>query len=200
MRSGGGGMSGGPGGAMDPSAGGVPGGGGGAGGGGMGGGGGMSGDMGGGPEAMERPQVAVRWESGEPFRQASLKAQSPHAKQVEEWSKEFYVVSASGMSMMRGGRRGAGPDQRTQPDPARMEQMQQRMKDATLLKRKGKDPLAPARVELLREPEGMTMVFRGPEPIDAADRELSFETAFGPMQVKSKFNLKDMIYNGKLAL
>jgi hypothetical protein len=103
--------------------------------------------------------------------------------------------------MMRGGRRG-GQDQRPQADPARMEQMQQRMKDATLLKRKGKDPIAPARVELLAGPEGMTMVFLFPrsEAIDADDKEVTLETAFGPMHVKSKFNLKDMIYNGKLAL
>ena len=168
----------------------------------MGGGGGMGGDMGGGPEAMERPQVVVRWESADPFRQASLRAQNSHAKQIEEWSKEFYVVSVSGMSMMRGGGREAGPDQRPQPDPARMEQMQQRMKDATLLKRKSRKIRSHRHVWNSAGGEGMTMVFLFPrsDAIDADDKEVTLETAFGPMQVKAKFNLKDMVYNGKLAL
>ena len=50
--------------------------------------------------------------------------------------------------------------------------------------------------------EGMTLLFLFPRAADitAEDKDVSFETAVGQMSVKTKFNLKDMMYDGKLAL
>ena len=53
--------------------------------------------------AWTLPKITVRWESAEPIRSAQMKAENPAAQKIEEWSKEFYVISTSGM-----GRRG-GP-------------------------------------------------------------------------------------------
>jgi hypothetical protein len=36
--------------------------------------------------------------------------------------------------------------------------------------------------------------------IEADDKEVTFETAMGPLGIKCKFVLKEMIYQGKLAL
>jgi hypothetical protein len=70
------------------------------------------------------------------------------------------------------------------------------------LKRKGKDPVSPARMAMTQGDEGMTVLFLFPRTaeITADDKDVSFETAAGPMAIKAKFNLKDMVYDGKLAL
>jgi hypothetical protein len=206
-RGGGGGMGGMGGGGM--GAGGGMGGGGGAGmgGRGIGGGGeegigGGGGGMGGGGGApVEVPKMTVRWESAIPVREAAVKTEAA-AKDVDQWSKEFYVITVGGGRISMGGAGGRRGGERPQPDPARMQQMQDRFKEATTLKRKGKDPIQPARVERLQTPEGSIMAFLFPrsEAIDLDDKEVTFETAIGPMEVKSKFNLKDMVYKGKLSL
>jgi hypothetical protein len=205
----GGGM-GGPGGGMGGRGGGMGGPGGGAmggPGGGMGGpGGGMGapgGGMGGPGGGMEPPKIIVRWESAEPVREALKRVESPAAGQLAEWAKDHYVISTSGMSMMRPAGPGpGGPDGRPQPDAGRMEQMQQRMREATSLKVKGKDPIAPVRIETIETGGGMLTVFLFPRgaAITPADKEVTFETALGPMAIKSKFNLKDMQYQGRPAL
>jgi hypothetical protein len=204
-RGGGGGMGRGGGGGMG-GGGGIGGGGGdatseGAGGGGFGrGGGGTEGPGGGG--GIQAPHVVVRWESAHPMQEALTKAESRHMKAVAEWSKEYYVITASGVPMMGGGRRGGGAAPGDPPDQGRLQQMQQRLQQVTVLKRKGKDPVAPVRMAMSQGEEGMTLLFLFPRAaeITADDKDVSFETAVGPMSFKTKFNLKDMVYDGKLAL
>ena len=187
---------------------------GGGGGGGMGGGRSRDGGppMGGGepngPGGMaQQRKVMVRWESAAALQAAPAKENDELHAKVATWSKEFYVVTASGMGGMGGGRGGFGgasPDS-PQADPERMAQMrtqvQERLKTATLLKRKGKDPIYPARIERLQTPDGPMTVFLFPrDPITAEDKEVQFETAMGPMEVRTRFVLKDMAYQGKLEL
>ena len=77
------------------------------------------------------------------------------------------------------------------------------MKEATKLERKGKDPISPVKVEM-KEIENARVTWfyfeGGGQPIDAQDKEVTFTTRMGPMQIKAKFSLKDMSYQGKLAL
>lgn len=158
-------------------------------GGGMGG-GGMRGGAGGGGGMGDRggvPKFVVRWERAAPVRDTAAKTEDPDASRIAELAQEYYVVSVSGNRMTGGA-------------PARMQQMQERMAQAITLKRKGKDPIAPTKVGMLRAEKGMLTVFlfRRSQAISAEDVE--FETSMGPMKVKSKFALKDMQYQGKLAL
>jgi len=147
---------------------------------------------------------------------------------VAEWSKEFYVVSVSGMRAMGGGagsmggggdrqpregggappeggqRRGGqqgGPGQAVDPQQ-RMAQMRDRMKESTTLKVNGKGAIPPARIEMLRTSDGQVTVFLFPRvnSMQVADKELLFETAMGPMEVKAKFALREMAVKGKLEL
>ena len=43
--------------------------------------------------------MTVRWESAEPVREAAAKTESSSAKQVADWSKDFYVITVSGSPM-----------------------------------------------------------------------------------------------------
>jgi hypothetical protein len=108
--------------------------------------------------------------------------------------------------MMGGGmgrrQQGEAQGQRPEPDSQRMAEMQARMKAATALKIKGKVPIAPERIGQAQSAQGPMTLFLFPRtaPISAEDKEISFETSMGPMNVKTKFNLKDMQYEGKLSL
>lgn len=86
-------------------------------------------------------------------------------------------------------------------DPGRLSQMQNRLKTATVLRCKGKEPIYPTRIERLQTPEGLMTVFLFPrDPITLEDKEVQFETAMGPMEIRTRFVLKDMSYQGKLEL
>lgn len=170
------------------------------GGGAMGGGGGMEGG-----ERPEAPKFVVRWESSAAVREAALKIEDPASGRISEWAGEYYVVSVTGNRMMTGpsgpgGQRGAGS---APPDRAQqMQEMQQRLMQATTLRMKGKEPMPPAKVEMMRGQNGIRTVFLFPrtQAISAEDKEVEFETSMGPMKIKSKFALKDMNYQGQLAL
>ena len=186
-------------------------GGGGGGGGGMGrGGGGMGGwmegmgggGMGGGGAAPSMPPVTVRWDSSGPLRELVARAGArEYSEMLNTRSKEFYVIAAVGYPMMN--RRVPGS---TQPDPERVQQMAQQMANrvaqGTVLKRKGKEPLKPAKVERMESPAGTILLFMFPrtDPIDMDDKEVQFESKMGNMEIKTKFALKEMMYRGKLDL
>lgn len=194
----GGGGAGRPGGGA-PGGGGVGGPSGGVGGPGGGGIGGPGGGGIGGPGDMEAPKMLVRWESAVPVREASAKMEDMHGSKLIDLAKEYYVISTSGAAMMGGGRRGQDIPERPQPDFSRMEQ---RMIEATSLKIKGQDSIAPAKVEVLQSGAGTMTLFLFPRTraINPQDKEVIFETSMGPMVIKTKFALKDMMYEGQLAL
>lgn len=180
----GGGMDGGRGGGM----GGPPGGG-------MGGppaGGGMGGPPGGmdGPGGGGGPQLhaIVRWESALPIRLA--------LKKEDALSRDQYLITVTGFPET--GRR--PQDGGSQPVSA---QAQNRMKEGARLERKGKDPIPAASAEMAETgaSRAMQFLFRaGADPIEAQDKEVQFVASVGPMQIRAKFALQEMVYEGKLEL
>jgi|SRR5579863_3961286 len=200
---GGQGGMGGPGGGYPGGGGGYPGGGGGMGGpriGGMGipgvGGGGYPGGgrgrRGGGPS--ESFKGIVRWESAKPILDA-LKA--PLA---EEFANH-YVISVSGFPLS-GGRRRRSQDENDSDAPQSSEAMLDQIKSLTYLQPKGRDGAQPG-VAQQQPSSGSTVLFGFSKEILALrpeDKEVTFSTKLGRMNVKTKFNLKDMMYHGELAL
>ncbi len=205
--SGGGGRKGGGGGGGGMGGGGAMGGdmGGGGGGGGRGGGGGGGGmEGGGGGMSGGAPQIKaiIRWESAQPFIDAAKRQRSKEAE-------KYYIVSATGLPMMdrqpRAQPDGKQAEGKQMPSPEdRRKAMIARMKESTMLERKGKDPIYPERVELLEtNGGGRLLVFLFPregQAITAVDKEVTFHTKMGAMELKAKFPLKDMTYEGKLEL
>ena len=190
---GGGGMAGGGGGGM--GGGGGRGGGGGEGGGGTGGGGAMGG-------GMPQIKVTVRWESAQMIIDASKRQRSKEAQ-------AYYILSATGMPMMGQGRgQGQGGQEKkggaAAPSPEeRRTAMVARFKESTMLERKGKDPIYPERVEILEGNSARLVVFLFPkegQSIAVADKEVTFHSKMGAMNLKAKFSLKEMMYEGKLEL
>ena len=192
---GGGGYPGGGGGMGGPRIGGMGGGRGGMGGPGMGGGGmgGGRGRRGGGPS--QAFQGTVRWESAKPVLEA-LKAPLP------DTFANHYVIGVSGFPMMSGRPRSEDDDNRdstAQASEARLDNL----KSLTFLKPKDKEGEQPGLV--LQQPSsgGGTYLFgfsKEMMALTAADKEVTFTTRIGRLDVKAKFNLKEMLYRGDLAL
>lgn len=204
---GGGGMAGG--GSMSGTAGmGAPGAGGGmggpgGGGGGWGGGGGggmAGGGMGGGGAMPEPPKVIVRWESAGPLRDSAT--QRELSPKFAEWSKTYYVVTTTGERRPEWNGRGAQGAGGAKPDPEQAKHWLEQLKTVTSLTPKGKSKITPERVEMVPGTDTMTTVFLFPRTpaIEESDKEVAFDTALGPMEIKAKFALKEMTYKGKLEL
>ena len=162
-------------------------------GGGRGSGGGRGG-RGGGGGMSRRPAVklTISWRSALPFKQAQVKARMGNstempagAQQFLDQQNEFYIVAVAGF-------------------PA---QMGQRVSDpeavlaATILKRK-QGSISPESVRALDRGNAVDLLFFFPRSagITLEDKDVELIAELGPMQIKKKFKLKDMVLNGKLEL
>jgi hypothetical protein len=126
-----------------------------------------------------RYKAIVRWQSALPIRLA-LKSKST------EGVADFYIIAVVGDLAM------ADPD----ADEAQRESRLDMMKQYTKLDRHGGSiPLA--NVEPVKK-VGTLFYFPRAEPIK--DGQVTFTTKMGPVEVKCKFTVKDMVYRGKLEL
>ncbi|MCC6394537.1 MAG: hypothetical protein IT167_28335 [Bryobacterales bacterium] len=198
-RGGRGGGMGGPGGGMGSAGGGLGGGEGAEGGGGMGGGrGGRGGGMGGGMEGGGGPpqmMARVRWQTALPIKQALVRmrfgteaATSAQAKELLAREETHYLIALDNL-----------PSMMARLDPSRM---QQGLKTTTTLQVKGKDPLRAEDIQIGKTEKSIIIYFLFPKtsPITLEDKEVEFHTKIGPMEVKLRFKLHDMLYAGKLEL
>jgi hypothetical protein len=226
---GGGGMGGDAGGGMSAETGGTGGSrGGGARGGGSRGGGGGGGEMPSGPppitlrlvwtSAIPVKQATVRAQLG------AEAATSEKAKAYLERKEEFYSIAligpqSLGMMLARGGGEGGRPPggggARPQdgggrpPEGAAAPSADERkamiekrisdLKEKTHIARKGHEDLHPASIEM-QQPGVFLFRFPRTDAIILDDKEVEFATKFGTIDIKRKFRLKEMVYNGELAL
>jgi hypothetical protein len=160
------------------------------------GGGGLGGPGGGGmPGAMPEIKVLIRWESAEPLRLA----------RGGRWPSQYdqmYVLSVSGLPMGQG--RGPGRREGAEANPEGMRQrMMSQLREFTELRRKGREPAGPETIDAREGNGGRLLLFafpHGAEPIALEEKEVEFRTRMGPLDVRAKFKLKDMLYRGRLAL
>ena len=175
--------------------------------GGMGGGGGGGGPMAG-PAGGQMPQVRVTFETALPVAEAKGRIEIQDAfKGVRE---EYVVISVSGMRMMggMGSRLGAqtkGKAEAPTPESRKeqQEEMQARLLQLTTLKVKDDKVFQPAEARIQQTVNGQVMLFSFPRKeldLKPEDKSLTFKTTMGPVEISVKFNLKEMMYQEKLAL
>lgn len=170
------------------SGGGYPGG---MGGGGMGGmGRGRRGGMG--APAGTQYHGIVRWLSSRPILEA-MKTTVP---------KELvndYVISVSGLPLLTGERR-SSDDNGNAPSHDTLD----RIKALTYLEPKGKPPVQPGMVQPgVAGFESNVLLFgfeREGYQLSAEDKEVTFTTQLGRLEVKARFNLREMLYHKELAV
>jgi hypothetical protein len=136
--------------------------------------------FGGSQTPLPGPKITVRWESAGPTLEAFHGSRYELLERLRSWSPQYYVITAPGMPVLAA----------------------EGIMKLTSLKRKGKEPIAPARVEILNIDGEVVPVFlfSRKDHISEEDKEITFESSAGSDKVKVKFDLKDMRYEGKLAL
>ena len=148
------------------------------------------------------PHVIVRWDSSAPIRGAMKKISV--SKEVDEADvAAFYIVTMDGLKLGAG--RNRPPQQQFQPSAAPRgvdPRMQERLQENTTLSVKGKDAVKPAKMDAVSADGSTTMRFYFPRSMEISldDKEVTFQTKVGPLEIKQKFVLKDMTFDGKLAL
>jgi hypothetical protein len=165
------------------------GGGGGRGGGaGRGGGGGRGGGF---PTPAPQVKLLVSWRSALPMKQALIRTVVgpggtivPEDQQVLDRDEPAYLVTLAGL-------------------PVRYARSVPAMKAETFLKRgSNKVPIVVSDVGAQQTETGIVVVFAFPktDAILVEDKDVEFVTKLGQFDVKKKFNLKDMVFRGKLEL
>ena len=184
---------------------GFPGGGGGNRGGYPGGGGGPVGSGGGRtPRDDGRRQfnATVRWESALPVQEA-LRLGASDEKPNPDLGKYYVIALIGDLPMVGGRRRRSGDTSDDDDNTAQSEQRMEMYKQYTRLERKD------GAVQLEKVEDGSRVGSKGPgtyfyfsrlDDISMDDKQVSFTTKLGPMEIKAKFILKDMLYHGKLAV
>jgi hypothetical protein len=139
--------------------------------------------------------VVVRWQTALPVKQALARqkfgkevANSADAKTFLDHQETTYVVEVSGVpSMMM-----AGPPERLQSGLQRQ----------TALNVKGKGTLTPSEVQITPNNRMVDVYFSFPRAaaLSLDDKEVEFSTRIGPAALRTKFRLKDMVFNGQLEL
>ena len=175
-------------------------------GGGYPGGGGDPGSSGGGraPRDDGRRQfnATVRWESALPMQEA-LRIGASDEKPNPDFGKYYVIALIGDLPMVGGRRRRSGDTSDDDDNTAQSERRMEMYKQYTQLERKD------GAVQLEKVEDGSRVGSKGPgtyfyfsrqDDISMDDKQVSFSTKLGPMEIKAKFILKDMLYHGKLAV
>ncbi len=128
-------------------------------------------------------RAVVRWESAKPLCLAQ--------KRTPDGAKDFFIVGLTGDF----------PDvakPRPDEDPSAAEQRQEMLRQYTKLERKGDGPIYLDHIQSVKD--GEWFFFSRLDGIKASHKEITFTARLGPLEFKSKFTLKDMMYRGKLEL
>jgi hypothetical protein len=139
------------------------------------------------PDTVSNPgtfRAVVRWETARPVQVAEK-------SRPGDGDSEFYILSLNGDL----------PDFARPNDEETTEARQQRvemLRESTRLDRKGGSPIYLERLE--SSATGTLFYFSRLDPITPANKEITFNTKMGPLEIKVKFPLKEMMYKGKLEL
>ena len=139
------------------------------------------------PGVPQKYQSIVRWESALPIREAN------HNKSKDDPAANYILKVLGDLPMLS-----LASNDETEAEYA---QRLDNLKQYTKLEKKG-DPiyLSNLRHEGKGEEEGTLFYFVRNDLITLDDKAVTLVTKLGPIDVKCKFTLKDMMYQGKLEL
>jgi hypothetical protein len=152
------------------------------------------GDARGGYQAPPSLLLTIRWQSALPVKQALVRhkygseaATSPEAKKFLE-ENPGYLISLSGLPPTTAA--------------ANVPPAKAAIKEQTTLTVKGKGAVQPTEIVVGSPGKQMDVFFVFPKTtaFTLDDKEVEFATQLGPIKVKYKFHLKDMVLNGNLEL
>jgi len=165
---------------------------------------GPSGPAGPGQSGSGRQQFngTVRWESARPIQEALRLGSSEEGTNPD--FEKYYVINLLGeLPMMGAGRRRGDNSSSDDDDPAQKERRIEMLKEFTKLEHKDGSVFL-EKIEqgsrIGRPGPGTLFYFSKLDGISLDDKQVTFVTKLGPVEVRTKFTPKDMLYHGKLAL
>lgn len=149
--------------------------------------------------------VLVRWNSALPVREAlSRSSEGGQQPYVAEHATTDYIISVVGL-VPAGRYQSVGRTERNSRsddtvDARNPEEMLEGLMAASQLIPKGKATIRPDDAKLDGSTGTLYIFFPRTQPIGLDDKEVAFTTRFGALTIQKSFRLKDMNYQGKLAL
>lgn len=156
----------------------------------------------GGTSGRQQFRGTVRWESARPIQEALRIGPSEEGTNPD--FEKYYVINLLGdVPTVGNGRRRGDNSSSDDDEPSRKERRIERLKDVTRLEHKD-GPLLLEKVEqgsrIGRPGPGTLFYFSRLDGISLEDKQVTFITKFGPVELRTKFTPKDMLYRGKLAI
>ena len=158
---------------------------------------------GGNPNANVRTgptEVTVQWQSAVVVRMAAAKKNGDSAAPAQLKPLDEYVVAVIGLPITAIGGPAASADQNNTLSGDQEQRLEAHVKASSSLVR-SRGSLAPTKVEFDQGFDGrMLLHFAKSDPITAAEKSVEFRLALTKGELRKKFELKEMEYQGKLEL
>ena len=146
-------------------------------------------------------EVTVQWQSALVVRLAAAKKAGETADPASFKPLDEYIVAVIGLPATALGGRAASADSDSTIDQEQEQRMQERVKSSASILRSGHEALTPTKVEFDQGADGRTLIHFGKtDPISPSEKSVEFRLALGRSELRRKFTLKDMEYQGKLEL
>jgi hypothetical protein len=121
-------------------------------------------------------------------------------EKFDELRKRYHVIGLSNYPKPQ--RREGDPPEHSEAANAALSRMSGRIQESTALKRPGKPASKPEQVVALPAGQSLLLivVFPRTAALSQDDGEVVFELADDTMEVKATFNLREMMFRGRLEL
>ena len=146
-------------------------------------------------------EVLIQWQSALIVRMAAQKNTGGAVDASSFKTSEEYVLAVIGLPITAVGGRAASADSDATLSGDDEQRIEDHVKSSAAILRSGHEPLKPTKVELDQGADGrMLLHFSKSDPIQASEKSVEFRLATGRAELRKKFPLKDMEYEGKLEL
>ncbi len=154
--------------------------------------------------------IAIRWDSALPVREAVNRLPAGTKADTRSYTpaqaQRDYIITVAGL-VPAGRYRSAGQlptasrsDEDTTIDPQDPEQMLEGLMGESRLLLRGRKAILPEDVKLDAATGTLHLFFPRTVEINLNDKDVTFATRFGSMNIQKQFHLKEMVYQGKLEL
>ena len=146
-------------------------------------------------------EVTVQWQSALIVRMAAAKKAGGTIDAESFKPLNEYVIAVIGLPITAVGGRAASADSDNTLSSEEEQRIEDHVKSSASILRSGHDPLTPTKIELDQGSDGRMLIhFSKSDPINLSDKSVEFRLATGRAEIRKKFPLKDMEYQGKLEL
>jgi hypothetical protein len=156
----------------------------------------------GGSNARTGPtEVTIQWQSALVVRMAAAKKAGDKVDQASFKPLDEYVIAIIGLPITAVGGPAASADSNNTLTQDEQQRVEDRVKSSAALLRSGHQPLTPNKIELDQGKDGrMLLHFPKSDPLERNDKSVEFRLQMTRGELRKKFPLKEMEYQGKLQL